>query len=49
MFAPGQTDATQEKGIMPEDDKLIQCIPNKNAVHPEIDRTTPEDFRVSLE
>jgi len=45
MLLPGQTPATQEKGIKPEDDKLMQWTPKIMAPKTPIVRTNPELLR----
>jgi hypothetical protein len=45
MLLPGQTPATHEKGIKPEDERLMQCTPNTMAPKTPIVRTRPELFR----
>jgi hypothetical protein len=45
MLLPGQTPATQEKGIKPDDDKLIQWTPKTIAPKTPMVRTRPELLR----
>ena len=45
MLLPGQTPATQENGIKPEDDRLMQWTPKTMAPKIPIVRTSPELLR----
>jgi hypothetical protein len=45
MLLPGQTPATQENGIRPEDERLMQWTPNTMAPKTPIVLTRPELLR----
>jgi len=45
MLLPGHTPATQEKGIKPEDERLMQWTPKIMAPKTPIVRTSPELLR----
>jgi hypothetical protein len=40
--APGHTEATQENGMNPEDERLMQCTPNTIAPNEPMVRISPE-------